>query len=83
MSTPNVIVRGDDRYFIKLIVLKGVQPYAPLRVLHQFGQTQMIPLRSDMEPFNYEFGIDKPQVHNILRRWERVLTIPIGARQAL
>ena len=36
-----------------------------------------------MEPFKYEFGLDKPQVHNILRQWERVLTIPIGARQAL
>ncbi|KAH0781539.1 hypothetical protein KY290_001137 [Solanum tuberosum] len=36
-----------------------------------------------MEQFKYEFGLDKPQVHNILRRWERELTIPMGARQAL
>ena len=36
-----------------------------------------------MEPFKYEFGLNKPQVHNILRRWESVLTISIGARQAL
>ncbi|KAH0685712.1 hypothetical protein KY285_016275 [Solanum tuberosum] len=36
-----------------------------------------------MEQFKYEFGLDKPQVHIILRRWERVLTIPMGARQAL
>ena len=36
-----------------------------------------------MEPFKYEFGLDKPKVHNILRRWKRVLTIPISARQAL
>ena len=36
-----------------------------------------------MEPLKYEFGLDKPQVHNILRRLELVLTIPIGARQAL
>ncbi|KAH0669519.1 hypothetical protein KY285_023686 [Solanum tuberosum] len=83
LSTPHAIVRGDDRYFIELIGLKGVQPYASLRVLRQFGQTQVIPLRSDMEQFKYEFGLDKPQVHNILRRWERVLTIPMGARQAL
>ncbi|KAK4713553.1 hypothetical protein R3W88_019460 [Solanum pinnatisectum] len=74
---------GDDRYFIELIGLKGVQPYAPLRVLRQFGRTQVVPLQSDMEKFKYEFGVDKPQVHNILRRWERVLTIPIGAGQAL
>jgi len=36
-----------------------------------------------MEHCKYEFGLDKPQVHIILRRWERVLTIPMGARQAL
>ena len=30
LSTPNVIVRGDDQYFIKLISLKGIQPYASL-----------------------------------------------------
>ncbi|KAH0745871.1 hypothetical protein KY285_007528 [Solanum tuberosum] len=83
LSTPHAIVRGDDRYFIELIGLKGVQSYAPLRVLHQFGRTQVIPLRSDMEQFKCEFGLDKPQVHIILRRWERVLTIPMGARQAL
>ncbi|KAH0781491.1 hypothetical protein KY290_001089 [Solanum tuberosum] len=83
LSTPHAIVRGDDRYFIEPIGLKGVQPYIPLRVLRQFGQTQVIPLRSDMEHCKYEFGLDKPQVHIILRRWERVLTIPMGARQAL
>ncbi|KAH0671250.1 hypothetical protein KY285_023639 [Solanum tuberosum] len=83
LSTPHSIVRGDDRYFIELIGLKGVQPYAHLRVLRQFGRTQVIPLRSDMEKFQYEFELDKPQVHIILRRWERVLIIPMGARQAL
>ncbi|KAH0655574.1 hypothetical protein KY285_030456 [Solanum tuberosum] len=83
LSTPLAIVRGDDRYFIELIGLKGVQPYTPLRVLRQFGRTQVIPLRSDMEHCKYEFGLDKPQVHIILRRWVRVLTIPMGAREAL
>ncbi|KAH0781779.1 hypothetical protein KY290_001377 [Solanum tuberosum] len=39
LSTPHAIVRGDDRYFIELIGLKGVQPYTPLRVLRQFGKT--------------------------------------------
>ncbi|KAH0682133.1 hypothetical protein KY289_019885 [Solanum tuberosum] len=42
LSTPHAIVRGDDRYFIELISLKGVQPYTPLRVLRQFGQTQAL-----------------------------------------
>ncbi|KAH0655511.1 hypothetical protein KY285_030393 [Solanum tuberosum] len=42
LSTPHAIVRGDDRYFIELIGLKGVQPYIPLRVLRQFGRTQAL-----------------------------------------
>ncbi|KAH0678313.1 hypothetical protein KY284_019398 [Solanum tuberosum] len=83
LSTPYAIVRGDARYFIELIGLRGVQPYNPLQVLRQFGRTQVIPLRSDMERFKCEFGLDKPQIHNILQRWERVLTIPMGARHAL
>ncbi|KAH0768988.1 hypothetical protein KY290_012969 [Solanum tuberosum] len=60
LSTPHAIVRGDERYFIELIGFKGVQPYAPLRVLRQFGRTQVMPLRSDMEQFKYEFELDKP-----------------------
>ncbi|KAH0682675.1 hypothetical protein KY290_021256 [Solanum tuberosum] len=79
---PRATVRGDERYFIQLIVLKDVQPYAPLRVLHQFGQTQVIPLRSNMDQFKYDFELDNPQIHNILQRWERVVTIPMGARWA-
>ena len=80
LSTPNVIVRWENEYFIEIICFKGVQPYVPLRVLWQFGQTQVIPLRSDMEQFKYEFGIDKPQFYNILRRWKRVLTILMGTQ---
>ncbi|KAH0715148.1 hypothetical protein KY284_008053 [Solanum tuberosum] len=33
LSTPHAIVRGDDRYFIELIGLKGVQPYVPFRTI--------------------------------------------------
>ncbi|KAH0712264.1 hypothetical protein KY289_008223 [Solanum tuberosum] len=42
LSTPHAIVRGDDRYFIELIGLKGVQTYIPFRVLRQFGLTQAL-----------------------------------------
>ncbi|KAH0751890.1 hypothetical protein KY285_005038 [Solanum tuberosum] len=34
LSTLHATIRGDERYFIELIGLKGVQPYDPLRVLH-------------------------------------------------
>ena len=69
---------GDERYFFELINLKGVQPYALIRGPRQFGQVQVIPLRSDMDHNNYEFGQNDPEVHNILRRWERVIFIDTG-----
>ncbi|KAK4734472.1 hypothetical protein R3W88_008733 [Solanum pinnatisectum] len=64
-------------YFIELIGLNGVQPYAPLRVLRQFGQIQMIPLRSHMSHYEYDFGPEIPQVGTILKRWEKVVTIDV------
>ncbi|KAH0761068.1 hypothetical protein KY290_017141 [Solanum tuberosum] len=72
-----VIIRGNDLYFIELIGLNGMQPYAPLRVLRQFGQIQMIPLRSHMGQYEYDFGPEIPQVGTILRRWEKVITIEV------
>ncbi|KAH0636511.1 hypothetical protein KY289_036426 [Solanum tuberosum] len=82
LSTLHAIVRGDEHYFIELIGLKGGKPYAPLRILHQFGRTQVIPLRSNMDQFKYDFESDNPRVHKILRRWDRVVTIVVGARRA-
>ncbi|KAH0669355.1 hypothetical protein KY285_023513 [Solanum tuberosum] len=42
------LLRTNHAYFIELIGLEGFQPYAPLRVLRQFGITQGIPLWSNM-----------------------------------
>ncbi|KAH0716722.1 hypothetical protein KY290_012990 [Solanum tuberosum] len=69
-----VIIRGNELYFIELIGLNGMQPYAPLRVLRQFGQIQMIPLRSHMGQYGYDFGPEIPQVGTILRK---VVTIDV------
>ncbi|KAH0655330.1 hypothetical protein KY285_030212 [Solanum tuberosum] len=74
---------GNELYFIELIGLNGVQPYAPLRVLRQFGQIQMIPLRSHMGQYGYDFGPEIPQVGTILRRWERVVTIDVREHRPL
>ena len=71
------IIRGNELYFIELIGLNGVQPYAPLRVLRQFGQIQIIPLRSHMSHYGYDFGSELPQVNTILRRWKNVITIDV------
>ncbi|KAK4736933.1 hypothetical protein R3W88_000630 [Solanum pinnatisectum] len=73
----HAIIRRNELYFIELIGLNGVQPYAPLRVLRQFQQIQMIPLRSHMSHYGYDFGPEIPQVSTILRRWERVVTIDV------
>lgn len=45
------IVRGLEKYFIELMGLKGIQPYAPLRILRQFGLVQDVPLWSWMALF--------------------------------
>ncbi|KAH0670782.1 hypothetical protein KY285_025035 [Solanum tuberosum] len=42
------LLRANQAYFIELIGLEGFQPYAPLRVLRQFGITQGISLWSNM-----------------------------------
>lgn len=44
------IVR-DQRYFIELMGLEGIQTYTPLRVLRQFDQVQYVPLKSQMTLF--------------------------------
>ena len=38
-------IRCKRSYYIELIGLKGLQPYAPVRVLQQFGRAQVIPLQ--------------------------------------
>ncbi|KAK4341171.1 hypothetical protein RND71_039672 [Anisodus tanguticus] len=44
LNTKKAYIRCKRLYYIELIGLKGLQPYAPLRLLRQFGQKQIIPL---------------------------------------
>ncbi|KAH0754531.1 hypothetical protein KY290_024801 [Solanum tuberosum] len=44
LSHSPAYIRCRRFYYIELIGLKGLQPYAPVRVLQQFGQVQVIPL---------------------------------------
>uniref|UniRef100_M1AGK1 Uncharacterized protein n=1 Tax=Solanum tuberosum TaxID=4113 RepID=M1AGK1_SOLTU len=59
---------------------EGLQPYAPVRVLQQFGQPQVIPLRANMRnseiPFRPNFEV--PRAREILHEWDNILTIDIG-----
>ena len=77
MKPRRAIIRGNELYFIELIGLNGVKPYALLRNLRQFGHIQMIPLRSHMSHYRYDFGSEIPQVNTILQRWENVITIDV------
>ncbi|KAG5596565.1 hypothetical protein H5410_037797 [Solanum commersonii] len=73
-------IRCRGSYYIELIGLKGLQPYAPVRVLQQFGQAQVIPLRANMRNSEISFGpnFEVPRVREILHEWDNILTIDIG-----
>ncbi|KAK4709849.1 hypothetical protein R3W88_004362 [Solanum pinnatisectum] len=48
LTNEEALLKTNHVYFIELIGLEGFHPYAPLRVLRQFGITQGIPLWSNM-----------------------------------
>ncbi|KAJ8564485.1 hypothetical protein K7X08_000945 [Anisodus acutangulus] len=77
-------VRCRRLYYIELIGLKGLQPYAPLRVLRQFGQKQIIPLQANMRVSEIQFGPNfiVPRARQILHEWNSVDKIDVGDGQA-
>lgn len=85
LTASTALIRSCELYYIELIGLKGLQPYAPIRVLRQFGRNQVIPLRGHMDRSEFEFGtiLEIHRVAEILQRWENFLTISIyGFEQA-
>ncbi|KAK4350797.1 hypothetical protein RND71_030110 [Anisodus tanguticus] len=77
-------MRCKRLYYIELIGLKGLQPYAPLRVLRQFGQKQIIPLQANMRVSEIQFGPNfiVPRTVQILHEWNSVDKIDVGDGQA-
>ncbi|KAG5628976.1 hypothetical protein H5410_000693 [Solanum commersonii] len=73
-------IRCKRFYYIEFIGLKGLQPYAPVRVLQQFGQAQVIPLRANMRNSEISFrpNFEVPRASEILHEWDNILTIDIG-----
>ncbi|KAK4363292.1 hypothetical protein RND71_018533 [Anisodus tanguticus] len=71
-------------YYIELIGLKGLQPYAPLRVLRQFGQEQIIPLQANMRVSEIQFGSNFiiPRARKIFDEWNDIDKMDIGDSQA-
>ncbi|KAK4369796.1 hypothetical protein RND71_009271 [Anisodus tanguticus] len=77
-------IRCKRLYYIELLGLKGLQPYATLRVLRQLGQEQIIPLRANMRiseiPFEPNFIV--PRARQVFDEWNDIDTIDIGVSQA-
>lgn len=65
------IGKRATKYFIELVGLRRVQPYAPLRVLSQLGITQDVPLRPNIALFEnpYNEGLAIPRARELLREW--------------
>ncbi|XP_027768841.1 uncharacterized protein LOC107009842 [Solanum pennellii] len=73
-------IRCKRSYYIELIGLKGLQPYAPVRVLQQFGRGQVIPLRANMSVSEVSFGpnFEVLRDREIHHEWNNILTMDIG-----
>ena len=66
LSHSPTYIRCKRSYYIELIGLKCLQPYAPMRVLQKFGRAQIIPLRANMSVSEVSFGPN----FNVLRARE-------------
>ncbi|KAH0632836.1 hypothetical protein KY284_035622 [Solanum tuberosum] len=63
------LLRTNQAYFIELIGLEGFQPYAPLRVLRQFGITKGV---------NYEGRIPIERIATLVQGWCGILDSDMG-----
>ncbi|KAK4351629.1 hypothetical protein RND71_030942 [Anisodus tanguticus] len=83
-NTKKAYIRCKRLYYIEFIGLKGLQPYALLRVLRQFGQKQIIPLQANMRVSEVQFGSNFiiPRARQILDEWNDIDTMDIGDSQA-
>ena len=73
-------IRCKRSYYIELIGLKGLQPYAPVRVLQQFGRAQVIPHRANMSVSEVSFGpnFEVLRAREILHEWNNILAMDKG-----
>ncbi|KAH0665457.1 hypothetical protein KY290_027689 [Solanum tuberosum] len=68
-------------FFIESIGLRGIQPYAPLRVMRQFGVIQDIPLWSIMGLHEKDFTLVSLEwIRNMQAEWEYVIDLEIGEK---
>ena len=79
LSHSPAYIRCKRSYYIELIGLKGLQPYAPVRILQQFGRAQVIPHRANMSVSEVSFGQNFKvlRAREILHEWNNILTMDI------
>ncbi|KAH0632986.1 hypothetical protein KY284_035772 [Solanum tuberosum] len=79
LSRSPAYIRSRRFYYIELIGLKGLQPYASIRVLQQFCQAQVIPLRANMRVSEISFRpkFEVPRSREILHEWNNILMMDI------
>ncbi|KAH0633077.1 hypothetical protein KY284_035863 [Solanum tuberosum] len=59
--------------------IRGVQPYVPLRVLHQLGRRQVLPIIEDMKDFVFKVGLEVPLPEELAQKnWDGCLVMGIG-----
>ncbi|KAK4732514.1 hypothetical protein R3W88_025502 [Solanum pinnatisectum] len=67
-----VIVRGHRQLVLPLPGIRGIRPYAPIRVLRQFGRRQTTPPNAYYRIYVFDIGDDRVhEASEMLREWKK------------
>ncbi|KAK4710383.1 hypothetical protein R3W88_004896 [Solanum pinnatisectum] len=70
----DVIVRGHRQLVLPLLGIRGIRPYAPIRVLRQFGRVQTTPPNVYYRIYVFDIGDDRVhEASEMLREWKKVV----------
>uniref|UniRef100_M1E1A0 DUF7745 domain-containing protein n=1 Tax=Solanum tuberosum TaxID=4113 RepID=M1E1A0_SOLTU len=70
----DAIVRRDKQLVLPLPGIWGIRPYAPIRVLRQFGRKQTTPLNAYYHIYVCDIGDDRvPEASEMLREWKKAV----------
>ncbi|KAK4731505.1 hypothetical protein R3W88_024493 [Solanum pinnatisectum] len=70
----DVIVRGHRQLVLSLPGIQGIRPYAPIRVLRQFGRIQTTPPNAYYRTYVFDIGDDRVhEASEMLREWKKAV----------
>ncbi|KAH0712594.1 hypothetical protein KY289_008553 [Solanum tuberosum] len=70
----DVIVRGYRQLMLPLPGILGIRPYAPIRVLRQFGRRQTTPPNAYYRIYVFDIGDDRVlEASEMLKEWKKAL----------